>query len=101
MTSGFDRLRPRPPGGRPLVTDTPFDPAGRHALFTASARPPVPGTLTVDCSECGEESVLTPFGALRAAIPSVHLPILRRDHPSWMRCPACGRRTWVRLRLHI
>jgi hypothetical protein len=31
------------------------------------------------------------------ALPSVHLPMIRRDHPSWMRCPACGKRTWVKI----
>ncbi|HEX2051633.1 MAG TPA: hypothetical protein VHJ34_13525 [Actinomycetota bacterium] len=27
-----------------------------------------------------------------------HLPLLR-DYPSWFRCPACGRRTWMRVHL--
>jgi hypothetical protein len=35
------------------------------------------------------------------ALPSVHLPLVRRGHPSWMRCPACARRTWVRLGLRL
>ena len=31
---------------------------------------------------------------------SVHLPLLKR-YPSFMRCPACGRRTWVRVRWRL
>jgi hypothetical protein len=55
--------------------------------------------VTVDCSACRATTVLTPRQALLAALPSLHLPLLKRDHSSWLRCPACGRRTWVRLGL--
>lgn len=91
----FDRLKPRATAGRP-------DREGKGVLFSAGdpAGPPLLGpfgTVTVRCSACGVTTSLTPWAALRAAVPSLHLPLLRKAHPSWMRCPACARRTWVRL----
>lgn len=67
------------------------------ALFSAGRRPPPFGTLAVDCSACRRETPVSPVALIRAALPlSLHLPLLRRYH-SLMRCPACGRRTWVRV----
>ena len=40
---------------------------------------------------------MTPRQLVSLALPSVHLPFVRRGHPSWMRCPACSRRTWVKV----
>jgi hypothetical protein len=107
--SPFDRVRPRTfpstgPGGverRRVPRDT-ADAEGKRALYSPSTPEPAPGGIRLSCSVCGERSVLTVGRALRAAVPSLHLPILRRfgaHHTSWMRCPACGRRTWVRLEL--
>jgi hypothetical protein len=105
MADQFDRLRPRA-NGRPRDNGLGrhADTEGKRALFSAgSDEPDVPplGTITIHCSRCDSTSALTPRQALAAALPSVHLPFLRGDHPSWMRCPACGRRTWVRLGLRI
>jgi hypothetical protein len=44
-------------------------------------------------------TVVTPRQALRAAVPSRHQLLVKRDHPSWLRCPACGRWTWARVGL--
>lgn len=74
---------------------------GRRALYSDAQQPPAFGAVTITCSSCGEQSVATPLGLVTLALPSVHLPLLRRGHPSWMRCPACGRRTWVRLGLRL
>jgi hypothetical protein len=112
MADQFGRLRPRSSGrgrggaglGRAGGSGGHADSEGKRALFSAgSDEPEVPplGTIKVHCSRCDSTSVLTPRQALTAALPSVHLPFLRGDHPSWMRCPACGRRTWVRLGLQI
>jgi hypothetical protein len=101
--SGFDRLRRRRvvPKVTEARVDRPVDPQGRRSLFSVSRQPPPLGAVTVSCSSCGQTSVVTPQSLLRLALPSVHLPFLRRGHPSYMRCPTCGRRTWVRLGLQL
>ena len=68
------------------------------ALFSAQQRQPFAGTFLVDCSVCRRETPVSPVQLVRAAMPfSLHLPLVRKYH-SFMRCPACGRRTWVRVR---
>ena len=104
MTAGsFDRLKPRAAedrrpgaGGRPDregkgVLFSGGDPVGGPALLGPY------GALTVTCSACAATTALTPLAALRASLPSLHLPVVRRGFPSWMRCPSCARRTWVRV----
>jgi hypothetical protein len=51
----------------------------------------------VTCSDCRVTTAMTFGAAIGAAVPSVHLCFLRKNYPSWMRCPACHRRTWVKL----
>lgn len=97
--TGFDRLRPRTPEPPAVGAVRPPDPLGRRALYSDAVQHKAPGAVTLQCSSCGETSVATPIGLLGLALPSVHLPLLRRRHPSWMRCPACGRRTWLRVGL--
>jgi len=95
---GFDRLRRR----RPAPGETaPADPLGRRALYSVAEQSPALGAVTVDCSACGVTSVVTPRALVGLAFPSLHLPVLRPGHPSWMRCPSCRRRTWVRLGLRL
>ena len=73
------------------------DPLGKMALFSSGRPQPFAGTFLVDCSSCHRETPVSPVQLVRAALPlSVHLPLLRKYH-SFMRCPACGRRTWVRV----
>jgi len=99
---GFDRLRQRtgdaPARRRPARAG---DPLGRQSLYSVAEQPPALGAVTVECSDCGQTSVVTPRALLRLAVPSVHLPLLRGRHFSWLRCPACDRRTWVRLGLSV
>jgi hypothetical protein len=73
------------------------DPQGRLALYS-SVEPEAPAaSLVLACSSCLSETPVTPFELLRACLPfSLHLPFVRRYH-SYLRCPACGRRTWTRL----
>lgn len=103
--AGFDRLRPRRADAGPRRAGhgpaAPPDPLGRRALYSGAEQPPAPGAVTLDCSSCRTTSVVTPRGLLGLALPSVHLPLVRRGHPSWMRCPACRRRTWVRLGVRL
>jgi hypothetical protein len=109
MTS-FDRVRPRtapPPASPPAAVDA----EGKRALFSSAADMAVPGvgSALVECSRCGERTVLGPLRALRASIPSIHLALRvghgddvrsiglgERDYPTYMRCPACSRPSWVR-----
>ena len=104
---GFDRLRRRsaePASTEPVFgrgSALPQDPQGRRSLFSVAQQAPALGAVTVDCSGCGQTSVVTPRQVARMGLPSLHLPLVKRDHPSWMRCPACGKRTWVRLGLRL
>jgi hypothetical protein len=97
--AGFDRLRPRTP--EPGQSSRASDPEGRRALFSVADQSPSLGAVTIECSSCERTSVVTPRRLVGLAAPSLHLPLIKRDHPSWMRCPACGDRTWVRVRLRL
>lgn len=68
---------------------------GRDALFSSDRRRP--GTVVVECDSCTARSRvgLGELG-LRLVTGSAWLP-LRGDKPHWMRCPACGVRTWCRI----
>ena len=101
---GFDRLRRRrdvPARKVRAASGRRADPQGRQALYSTVVEPSAPGAVTVECSACGEKTAVTPRRLLSLAVPSVHLPLLRRGHSSWMRCPACHRRTWVKLVINL
>jgi hypothetical protein len=100
---GFDRLRHRRADGpgRAAPGAAPRDPLGRSALYSVAEQPAALGAVSVDCSACRVTSVVTPRRLLRLAMPSLHLPVLGGRHPSWMRCPSCGRRAWVRLGVRL
>ena len=71
------------------------DPLGRMALFSDAEPQPDPGPLVITCSSCLKSTPVSAVDVVKAALPvSLHLPFIRRYH-SLMRCPACGRRTWV------
>jgi hypothetical protein len=78
------------------------DPLGRMALFSSMEPEPEPSRaepFVLECSSCLAETPVSAAGLLRAALPfSFHLPLVKRYH-SYLRCPACGRRTWVRVAL--
>jgi hypothetical protein len=97
----FSRIKP---AAADEPTAVPRDQQGRRALFTPdSAAPEVAGSgsVTISCGACGEETVLSPTAALRHAVPSLHLPFLKREHGSWMRCPACREHHWVGVRIAL
>lgn len=105
---GLDRLRPRSPqaddeprrvGSREARAGGVRDTEGKQALFSAEEQKAAFGGITMTCSHCGQRSVLSGRRALRSLLPSVHLPRPRQPYRSWMRCPACGRRTWVELKV--
>ncbi len=70
---------------------------GKHALYSASERTSF--SCTVECSDCREETRVSYIELAALMFPiHFHLPLVKYHH-SWFRCPACGRRTW--LRIHI
>lgn len=100
----FDRIKARsadPAARRRSAMPAPRgDTEGKRALFSQQAPGPAPipfGALVLSCSACGATTAMTAMQVLTASVPSLHLPFLRRHYPSWMRCPACARRTWVRV----
>lgn len=67
----------------------------KHSLYTKSERKR--RTCTVECSSCREETRVSYIELAALLFPvHFHVPLLRYHH-SWMRCPACGKHTWVRV----
>ena len=95
MTRTFDRVRAR---AASEPTTAPVDVQGKAALFSRATATPSLGTVSITCSQCHQGTVVSYVRALHLALPSLHLIVLRRDYPSWMRCPACDHRTWVKVR---
>jgi hypothetical protein len=102
---GFDRLPGRSAraaaGSATATAAAPPDADGRRALFSTAEQPPTIGTVTIACSGCEERTVVSLLRAVRLAVPSVHLPFVRPAPWSWMRCPACGRMSWVDVSVRI
>jgi hypothetical protein len=74
------------------------DPLGRRALFSSEEpEPSQAGAVVVECSTCLSRTRISLLELLRLAFPFwLHVPLIRR-YPSLLRCPTCGRRTWVRV----
>lgn len=88
----------KPDGKRALFSARPAPPAdaeGKHALYSGH-RPA--GPIQVDCSLCGATTRISPSDALRRLV-GFSLWIPGRTYSRRLRCPACHRRAWVRLRL--
>jgi hypothetical protein len=72
---------------------------GKRALYSATERRPL--TCTVECSRCREETRVGYLELAALLFPvHFHLPPFLRYHHSWLRCPSCGHRTWVRIHLN-
>lgn len=68
---------------------------GRYALYSATERSNF--SCTVECSGCREETRVSYLELAALMFPvHFHLPLIRY-HSSWLRCPACGERTWMRI----
>jgi hypothetical protein len=68
---------------------------GKYALYSASERRPF--TCTVECSACRDETRVSCVELAALLFPiNFHLPVIKYHH-SWFKCPACGRRTWLRV----
>jgi hypothetical protein len=115
MTSNFDRLRPRAPHPTGTAGPSGHDTQGKRVLFSATeAAAPSVGSVVVDCSRCRECTVMSLGKTIRSIVPSLHLglrvgrgedvrkiSVLKHDYPTYMRCPACGRPSWVRFTVQL
>lgn len=102
--------RTDPRGKRALFESPPITPAepvaddpfvqverreGKDALY--STGPHQPGTVVLECSQCGVHSRMTAIEAgVRIAMISLWIPGKR--YSRWMLCPECEQRTWCRVR---
>jgi len=116
MSTGFDRVRPRVAQPTDITPSIGVDAEGKRALFTSASDVAQPGigSALIECSRCQARSVLRPMQAIRAMLPSLHLGfrighgddvrslrLLKRDYPTYMRCPECGRPSWVRFTVQV
>ena len=101
----FSRIHPAGAGVPTPERSAPHDQEGRRALFSPGTALPEEATssgfVSISCGHCGDETALSAAEALRLAVPSFHLPFVKRGHGSWMRCPACRRHTWVSVQIHL
>lgn len=88
----------------PDVVEDPFAPAaarGRRALFSEEAvdrgdAPSARGVAVLVCRRCGTSTSLGVIGLVTGLVPSLWIPGRRWSH--WVRCPACDRLSWCRLK---
>ena len=71
------------------------DPLGKAALFSDVRRP---GTLVIECSECGESKRVSYVEFVKANLPfAVWLPPLPNiPFNRRLTCPSCDEWTWTR-----
>lgn len=86
----FDRIRPPEKAGAARV-----DPQGKQALFSGADNPPSLGSVAVDCAKCHRRSVISLTQMLQLSVPGVHAPVPGKGHRAFMKCPACGKRSWL------
>jgi hypothetical protein len=70
---------------------------GRGASHLFSHTEAKPGTVVLECSTCAQSTRVSyaEFAALHFPVWA-WVPSPRRSHRHWLRCPACGRFTWLR-----
>ncbi len=72
-----------------------FDPDGKAALFSSAPRRA--GRFKIQCSSCHDESHVGMSRMVKLAFP-INFTLPFKYHHTWLRCPSCGQRTWVRIR---
>lgn len=106
MTTETNRRRLDPTGRRALFETPVSAPAdqlrtgaakrGREALFSTGSASV--GTVLVECSTCTSRTrVGLADIAIRLASFSVFAPVIRRQYPHRIKCPACGEITWCKV----
>jgi hypothetical protein len=86
----FDRIRPPEKSAAARV-----DPQGKQALFSGADNPPSLGSVAVDCAKCHRRSVISLTQMVQLSLPGVHAPVPGKGHRAFMKCPACGKRSWL------
>lgn len=74
---------------------------GKRALFSGASGgqdPPSDGPIKIDCARCGVTSEVGIIDALKRLL-RFSLWIPGRTYSRRLECPACGQRSWVRMRL--
>lgn len=72
-----------------------MDPEGKVALF--SGQPRGSGRFQIECSSCQSHTRSGARTLARLAFP-VNFTVPFKYHHTWLKCPSCGQRTWVRIR---
>lgn len=86
----FDRISP------PRNTKSqPVDPQGKQSLFSGADNPPSLGSAAVDCSKCHRRAVVSLTQLVQLSLPGVHAPVPGKGHRALMKCPTCGKRSWM------
>lgn len=75
------------------------DHQGKRALFSGADQPPSVGSVAVDCPKCDRRSVISVVRLAKLALPGLYLPVPGSSHRAWIKCPACGERSWVSVSL--
>lgn len=86
----FDRISPPRP-----KTSAPVDPQGKQALFSGADNPPSLGSAAVDCAKCHRRTVVSLSQLVHLSLPGVHAPVPGKGHRALMKCPSCGKRSWM------
>ena len=87
-------------GAAPAETPTAAS-RGKADLYSAASYRaksiPTLGTVGYECGQCHESGTFGLPDAIRRILRFT-LWIPGKAHNRWMECPACGQRTWLRLR---
>lgn len=75
------------------------DPQGKRSLFSDEIAPPAVGSVSLHCFKCDSRSVVSMVKAARLAVPVMYVPVPGRTDRVWMKCPSCGSRGWVQVRV--
>jgi hypothetical protein len=91
LSERFDRVARPAPGGR-----ADRDHSGKEALYSTAPSAPPSSQVLVVCERCDVETGLSVVETARLLVPPVLWnPVTGR---LWARCPACDRRSKLRVR---
>ena len=90
----FDRIR-SVDDARPAQAD----PLGKQALFSGAEQPASLGSASLDCDKCGRRTVVSLTRLARMSATGVHAPLPKKGYKAWLKCPACGERGWLKVKI--